>query len=94
MGEERKSLENDNYGNQPIPSAELWEALKATLDVFGPAMKEATLSELQKGGLDPAESGKELTLAEISERLSSIFGKDGTEVIMLQLSRRLKALEK
>ncbi len=94
MDEERKSPENDDYRKQPIPSAKLWEALKATLDVFGPAMKEATLSELQKGGLDPAEGIKELTIAESGERLASIFGKDGTEVILLQLSKRLDALEK
>jgi hypothetical protein len=74
----------------PIPADRLWKALRATLDVFGPSMKEATILELQKNGLDPEKNDQQHTLAEIGEKLSSIFGADGTEVILEQIAKQLR----
>ncbi len=89
MSEGRKSLENNDSRKEPISSIKLWEALTAALDVFGPSMKEATLSELQKTGLDLEHSEENHTIADIGEKLSSIFGPDGTEVILEQIAKRL-----
>lgn len=86
-----KSLENDDIRKKPFPPAKLWAALNATLDVFGPSMKEATISELHKSGLDPDRQDREYTLAEVGEKLHSIFGIDGTEVILDQIAKRLKS---
>lgn len=94
MSGERKGLENDAFRRKPIASGMLWEALKATLDILGPSMKDATISELQKSGVDPEGIEREYTLEEIGAKLSTIFGKDGTEVILVQLTKRLRALEK
>ena len=87
------SLKNQDYRNMPIPADRLWKALRATLDVFGPSMKEATILELQKNGLDPEKNDQQHTLAEIGEKLSSIFGADGTEVILEQIARQLRVQE-
>jgi hypothetical protein len=88
---DRKSLENDDFRRKPIPGNKLWEALMATLEVFGPSMKEATISELEKDGLDLKMSSQEHTLAEIGEKLSSIFGADGTDVILDQIAKKLRS---
>ena len=94
MSKESKSLENDDFRKRPIPSGRLWQAVKMTLDVFGPAMKDATIAELQKSGLDPDnDDQKQRTLDEIGEKLSSIFGTDGTEVILNQIAKRLRSLD-
>jgi len=94
MSEDRKSLENDASGRKSVPSNELWEALRKTLDVFGPSLKEATLSELQNSGLDfdPARL-PQFTLDDLKEKLIVIFGEDGTEVIMAQLAKNLATRE-
>ena len=95
MSKESKSFGNDDFRKKPIPNGRLWQALNTTLDVFGPSMKGATIAELQKSGLDPddSSSGQEHTLDEIGDKLSSIFGTDGTEVIIDQIAKRLKSQE-
>lgn len=94
MSEDRKSLENDASGRKSIPSNELWEALRKTLDVFGPSLKDATLLELEKNGLDfDPESLPQYSLEDLKEKLIVIFGKDGTEVIMEQLGKNLATRE-
>ena len=84
------SEESNDFRKKPIPSGRFWEALKATLEIFGPAMKEATILELQKNGIDPENKAQEHTLAELGDKLSSIFGVDGTEVIIDQIAKRLR----
>ena len=91
MVRERKTLENEDIRSTLIPSDRLWKALITTLDVFGPSMKDATILELQKNGLDPEKDDQQHTLAEIGEKLSSIFGADGTDVILDQIARQLKS---
>jgi hypothetical protein len=91
MSNEPKSTNNDDIRKKPIAADKLWEALRATLDIFGPSMKEATILELQKSGLEPDAVGREFTLAEVRDRLRSIFGTDGTDVIIEQVARRLKS---
>ena len=91
MSKERKSLENEDFRSTPIPGERLWKALITTLDVFGPSMKDATILELQKNGLDPEKNDQQHTLAEVGEKLSSIFGADGTDVILDQIERQLKS---
>ncbi|MGI0025218.1 MAG: hypothetical protein ACREA4_08750 [Nitrososphaera sp.] len=76
---------------KPIPSNRLWKALATTLDVFGPAMKEATILELQKNGLDLEKDPGEHSLQDIEEKLSLIFGEDGTNVILDQMTKKLEA---
>ena len=93
MSRERKTLENEDSRSMLIPSDRLWKALITTLDVFGPSMKDATILELQKNGLDPEKDDEQHTLAEVGEKLSSIFGADGTDVILDQIARQLKSQE-
>ena len=73
-----------------IPSERLWKALTETLEIFGDSMKDATIVELQKQGIDLERDGQDRSLADIGEKLSSIFGKDGTEVIIEQIGKKLK----
>jgi hypothetical protein len=54
-------------------------------------MKEATLLELQKNGIDLERDSREHSLADLGEKLSSIFGKDGTDVILEQIGKKLKS---
>ena len=91
MSRERKTLEKEDSRSMPIPNDRLWKALITTLDVFGPSMKYATILELQKNGLDPEKADEQHTLAEVGEKLSSIFGADGTDVILDQIERQLKS---
>jgi hypothetical protein len=91
LSKSRKSLSDDDFRLKPFPGKTLWRALDATLDIFGSSMKEATISELQKEGLDLQADDKQHTLAEIGEKLSSIFGQDGTEVIVEQIAKKLKS---
>lgn len=82
--------ESEDFKSKPIAASKLLDALNETLDVFGPFLKDATLLELKKGGFD-LESGtiEEYTLSDLSRRLGYIFGKDGTEVIIDQIAKRL-----
>lgn len=91
MSDERRSVKNNNIRTTPIPSGRLWEALTTTLEVFGPSLKDATIMELQKSGIDPQNDSHEYTLAELGDKLSSIFGVDGTEVILDQIARKLRS---
>ena len=84
-------MEYDDSKRKPIPSNKLWEALATTLDVFGPSMKEATILELQKNGLDLERDPGAHSLADIEEKLSLIFGEDGTNVILDQITKKLEA---
>ena len=52
-------------------------------------MKEATILELQKNGLDLEKDTREHSLADIEEKLSLIFGEDGTNVILAQITKKL-----
>jgi hypothetical protein len=91
MSSERGSPESDDFRNVLIPSKRLLEALTGTLEVFGPSMKEATLLELQKSGIDLERDAREHSLADLGDKLSSIFGKDGTDVILEQIGKRLNS---
>lgn len=73
----------------PIPSNRLWKALAETLEICGASMKDATITELQKQGIDLERDGQDRSLADIGEKLSTIFGKDGTEVIIEQIGKKL-----
>ena len=90
MSEGSKSLDDDQFMERPVPSRVLWEALVMTLEVFGPSMKEATLLELKNSGLDLENDNRDHSLADLGEKLSSIFGKDGTDVILEQIGKKLK----
>jgi hypothetical protein len=91
MSSEGRPPESDDFRTTPIPSKRLWEALTGTLEIFGPSMKEATLLELQKNGIDLERDSREHSLADLGEKLSSIFGKDGTDVILEQIGKKLKS---
>ena len=82
-------MEDDDYRRKLISSSKLWDALTTTLDVFGPSMKKATILELQKNGLDLEKDTREYSLADIKEKLSLIFGEDGTNVILAQITKKL-----
>lgn len=91
MSIERKGMRNDDFRTKPIPGDRLWNALNQTLDVLGPSLKEATISELEKNGLDlRAEAGKQShTLAELKDKLVMIFGEDGSDVLLEQVAKKL-----
>jgi hypothetical protein len=91
MSIERKDMRNDDFRTKPIPGDRLWVALNQTLDVLGPSLKEATISELEKNGLDlRAEAGKQShTLNELKEKLVMIFGDDGSDVLLEQVAKKL-----
>jgi hypothetical protein len=91
MSVERKGMSNDDFRTRPIPGGRLWDALDQTLDVLGPSLKKAAISELEKNGLDlKAEGGKQShTLAELKDKLVMIFGDDGSDVIVEQVAKKL-----
>ncbi|MGH9876399.1 MAG: hypothetical protein ACRD5H_02075 [Nitrososphaerales archaeon] len=91
MSAEGETVDTDEISKKPIPKNELWEALNKTLDVFGPSLKEATITELEKNGIELASgtASKEYTLQELKDKLKIIFGDDGTEVILEQLVKHL-----
>ncbi|HEX2014169.1 MAG TPA: hypothetical protein VLA68_02975 [Nitrososphaera sp.] len=88
-------MESGDFRKRPISTEKLWEALGKTLDVFGPALKEATILELEKNGFDFGRDGstRSYTLDELGQKLSIIFGQDGTEVILDQLAKKLARSE-
>jgi hypothetical protein len=91
MVEDRKSAKEDDLMDKPIQGSKMWEALKRTLDVFGPTMKGATIAELERNGLALEGDPNEYTLTQLGEKFQVIFGKDGTEVIIEQVARNLHA---
>ena len=91
MSSEKRSPVGDDFRKIAFPSKRLWEALTGTLEIFGPSMKEATLLELQKNGIDLERDDREHSLADLGEKLSAIFGKDGTDVILEQIGKKLKS---
>lgn len=84
-------MEADDVRSRPIKGSRLWDALNRTLDVFGPAMKGATIAELERNGLELERDSREYTLDQLSEKLRVIFGKDGTEVVIEQVAKNLFA---
>lgn len=77
-----------NHDNDLIPSLELMNAILGLDAILGRAFAESIIEALEESGLEFSRS-KRYSLNQIKKELTSIFGKEATELLMPRIRKNL-----
>ena len=82
------SSEHDDFDDRIFSGAALRKALEETLSMLGATWKEKILEDLEHSDMRFDRKSK-YTVGQIREKLQSLLGKDGAELLMERLKKAL-----